>query len=89
MSIAGLLDELEAEARRESKRLENAGKLEHGFTEAFYPLSAAEEREARRNNAALLLADTWDVFCALMRREKVPAHRLRRRYLDQHKARVG
>jgi hypothetical protein len=88
MSIAGLLDELETEARRESRRLEHAGKLEHGFTEAFYPLSAAEEREARRNNAALLLADTWDVFCALMRRERVPAHRIRSHYTTQHKSRV-
>lgn len=79
-----LFEELEREARARSVALENASperRLPAGFTSMFYPPTLAEEKESQRLNAAMQLADTWDVYVALARKQSVPRHRLNAAYL--------
>lgn len=49
-------DDYETAARREAWRLESAGKLPDGFTDAYYPLTRAERIDLRRLRAAFELA---------------------------------
>lgn len=78
--VQQLLDECDSEARRRSRSLEAQGRLPQGFTKTYYPLTPGEHQQLRRLRAALLAADTWDVFAALAHGRPVPAHRIRARY---------
>lgn len=87
-TVGVLLTQLETEARANSWRLEQAGRLPCGFTHTHYPLTPAEETENRRQLSCWYLAADHDTLRALLAGERVPAGKLRPGYLDLHRERT-
>ncbi len=77
--MQGLKQQLETEARQRATTLEAMGKLPAGYVDEHYPLTSSEQRELRRLDACLQLADDADTFVALAKGRSVPRSWLKSR----------
>lgn len=80
--MSAILAEWDCYARHTSRQLENEGRLSHGFTDYYYPLTRQEESDGRRARACWALATDIPTLRALLRGDAVPRHRLNHQPLD-------